>query len=179
MSKVDLLCNRVEPFAALFWALGTVLAGNWPCPPAHGITPLPYSQRVLMYGHGWFSSQQRRVAPHPPFLSRAPYIIYIYHTPWMGKIGAEKPCKGDPPALTSPIISFRWFFYWPHICFFVIKRITTNNCCQNWSRALHRRRIYTEEKAKVVLLFGGRNLFNYNLYTFFKPATWGNVFLAF
>ena len=31
MGKVDRLRNKVEPFAALFWALGIVLD---PCPPA-------------------------------------------------------------------------------------------------------------------------------------------------
>ena len=39
MSKVDRLRNRVEPFAALFWALGIELANT----PARrpGITPPP------------------------------------------------------------------------------------------------------------------------------------------
>ena len=35
MCKVDRRRNRVEPFAALFWALGIVLANTLPsCPPA-------------------------------------------------------------------------------------------------------------------------------------------------
>ena len=33
MGKVDRL-HRVEPFAALLWALGIVLANTWPCSPA-------------------------------------------------------------------------------------------------------------------------------------------------
>ena len=34
MGKVDRLSIKVEPFAALFWALGIVLANTGPCPPA-------------------------------------------------------------------------------------------------------------------------------------------------
>ena len=34
MSKGDRLCNRVEPFATLFLALGIVLANTGPCLPA-------------------------------------------------------------------------------------------------------------------------------------------------
>ena len=46
MGKVDRLYNRVEPFAALFWALGIVLANpaRWP-----GITPPPYTKHVLIW----------------------------------------------------------------------------------------------------------------------------------
>ena len=32
MGKVDRFCNSVEPFAALFWALGSVLANTWTVP---------------------------------------------------------------------------------------------------------------------------------------------------
>ena len=39
MGKVAHLRNQVEPFVALFWAFGMVLANTWPCPPAwHGST---------------------------------------------------------------------------------------------------------------------------------------------
>ena len=34
VDKVDRLRNGVEPFAALFWPLGIVLANTGPCPPA-------------------------------------------------------------------------------------------------------------------------------------------------
>ena len=34
MGKEEHLCIGVEPFTALFWALGIILANTWPCPPA-------------------------------------------------------------------------------------------------------------------------------------------------
>ena len=47
MKKVNRLRNRIEPFAALFWALGNVLAKP---DPAYrpGITPPPYTRHVLI-----------------------------------------------------------------------------------------------------------------------------------
>ena len=50
MGKVDRLRNRVEPFAALLWALGiectyilTLDPARWP-----GITPPPYTQSMSL-----------------------------------------------------------------------------------------------------------------------------------
>ena len=43
MGKVDRLRNKVEPFAALFWALG-IDPARWP-----GITPSPYTKHVLIW----------------------------------------------------------------------------------------------------------------------------------
>ena len=52
MGKVDRFRNTVEPFAALFWALGIVL------------------------GHSWSTSQRRRIAPFsfPIYVG----VLFIY-----------------------------------------------------------------------------------------------------
>ena len=66
MGKVGRLCNRVEPFAALFWALG--------------LASLHHStQSMSLYGHSWFNSQGRCIAapPPPPLLSW--YFIYLWY----------------------------------------------------------------------------------------------------
>ena len=70
---MDRLLNRVEPFAALFWALSIVLylptpdSAPWP-----SLTPLPYTKHVPFYGHAWFNSQQRRVCKGLPFCQSLP-----------------------------------------------------------------------------------------------------------
>ena len=66
MGKVECLCNRVEPSAALIWALGIVLYLPTPDTARRpGITPPPYTKKVLiwsccLYGtmvESWFNSQ--------------------------------------------------------------------------------------------------------------------------
>ena len=74
MGKVDRLRNRVEPFAALFWALGIVLANTWSCPSAGQALLRRRTQSMTLYGHRWFNSQRERVGPPPLFLTR--YVIY-------------------------------------------------------------------------------------------------------
>ena len=69
MGKVDRLRNRVEPFAALFWALGTVLANPARRP---GITPPPYTKHMVTVG----SILNEEMCPFPLFLSR--YVIYLW-----------------------------------------------------------------------------------------------------
>ena len=50
MVKVDCLRNRVEPSAALFWALGIVLYLPTPDPACRPvINPLPYTKLVLIW----------------------------------------------------------------------------------------------------------------------------------
>ena len=66
MGKVDCLSNKVEPYAALFWALGIVLANTWPCPPAwHYSTDAqaawPYKD---MFGS---ILKEDKLTPPPPF----------------------------------------------------------------------------------------------------------------
>ena len=63
MGKVDRLRNRVEPFAALFLALGNVLD------PARRRT-----QIMSLYGHCWFNSQRRSAAPPLSYLG----MLFIY-----------------------------------------------------------------------------------------------------
>ena len=53
MGKVDRLCNRVETFAALFWAPGNGLADHGRRP---GISPPP-TQSMSLYGHCWLYFQ--------------------------------------------------------------------------------------------------------------------------
>ena len=48
MGKVDHLCNRVEPFAALFWALGIVRTNTHDPVRRPGITAPPYTKHVLI-----------------------------------------------------------------------------------------------------------------------------------
>ena len=62
MGKMYRLRYRVEPFAALFWALGIALAITWPCPPAQRHST-QRTQSMSLYGNSWLNSQQRRVTP--------------------------------------------------------------------------------------------------------------------
>ena len=48
MGKVDHLRNRVEPFAALFWALGNELANTGPCPLARHHSPTVHKECSYM-----------------------------------------------------------------------------------------------------------------------------------
>ena len=64
---------RVEPFAALFWALGVVvLANTWPCPPArhHSIAVHKACPYMVIIG----SILKENALPPSPFLS-----IYVYN----------------------------------------------------------------------------------------------------
>ena len=66
MGKVDRLHNKVEPFAALFWACLTPDPARRP-----GITQQPYTKHLLIC----FNSQGRHVAPAPfSYLG----ILFIY-----------------------------------------------------------------------------------------------------
>ena len=64
---MDRLRNRVEPFAALFWALGNVQY----CSQHLTLFADPASlhcriQSMSLYGHSWFNYQRRRaVTLHP------------------------------------------------------------------------------------------------------------------
>ena len=69
------LCNRVEPFAALFWALGIVqLHAN----TGPGLLARHHGTAVhkawTLYGHCWFNSQRRRIAPPPFYLGPVIYL---------------------------------------------------------------------------------------------------------
>ena len=66
MGKVDRLLNRVEPFAALFWALGNVLAN----------TLHRHTQTMSLYEKSWFHSQRRRAGSHP-FPIKAGYLSML------------------------------------------------------------------------------------------------------
>ena len=60
MGKVDRLRNKVDHFAALFWALGIVLANPGPWPPGrHHSTAVHKAFPYMVNGHGWFHSQRR------------------------------------------------------------------------------------------------------------------------
>ena len=76
MGKVDRLCKRVEPFAALFGLLAMYASQH--CPPAWYHNTAVYSQSI--YGQSWFNSQRRRAAPL--FLSR--YVTYLWVLYTMG-----------------------------------------------------------------------------------------------
>ena len=67
MGKVYNLRNRVEPFAALFWALGTVLANIRHCTAVHkACSYMDIVGSIL---------NEDAMSPPPLFLSR--YIIYL------------------------------------------------------------------------------------------------------
>ena len=73
MGKVYRLRNRVEPFAALFWALGNVLANTWPWQPALHHSTAVHKACPYMVIVGSILIKTR---PAPPlFLSR--YVIYL------------------------------------------------------------------------------------------------------
>ena len=84
MSKVDRLRNRVEPFAALFWALGINLANTWPCPPARQNSTAVHKACPYMVIVGSILSED--ALPPPLFLSR--YIIYLWSTCFLVQISA-------------------------------------------------------------------------------------------
>ena len=75
MGKVDRLRNWCEPFAALFWAVGIVLANTWPCTPAQHHSTAMHTQSMSLYGHSWINSLQRRAGPIPfSYLG----VLFIY-----------------------------------------------------------------------------------------------------
>ena len=78
MSKVDRLRNRVEPFAALFWALDIVLANTWPCPPAslHRRT-----QSMSLHGHSFSIIFEDAWSPPPFYLG----MLFIYDLCYAGR----------------------------------------------------------------------------------------------
>ena len=65
MGKVDRLCIRVEPFAALFWALGNVLANTKHCPPARHHSTAVHNAGPYMVIVG--SILNKDEPPPPPF----------------------------------------------------------------------------------------------------------------
>ena len=72
---MDRLRNRVEPFAALFWALGNVQY----CSQHLTLFADPASlhcriQSMSLYGHSWFNYQRRRAGPPPSYLG----MLFIY-----------------------------------------------------------------------------------------------------
>ena len=67
MDQVDCLRNRVEPFPALFWALGTVLYLPIPNPARRtGITPPMYMYKACPYMVIVGSSLIDDALPPPP-----------------------------------------------------------------------------------------------------------------
>ena len=66
MDNVDRLRNKVALFAAMFWALGIVLASHHSS-AVHKASP---------YGHSWLNSQQRPVDNPPPFSYLGMLFIY-------------------------------------------------------------------------------------------------------
>ena len=83
MGKVDRLRNKVEPFAALIWALGSVYLPTTDPARRPSITPQQYTKLVLIYDHAactvvesWFNFSTKTRCPLPPiFLSK--YVIFL------------------------------------------------------------------------------------------------------
>ena len=67
MGQVDRLRNRIEPFAALFWALGIALANTCPCPPARHHSTAVHKVFSFMVIVGSILSED--ALPPPLFLS--------------------------------------------------------------------------------------------------------------
>ena len=70
MGKVDRLHNRVEPFAALFWALGNVRTNQHLNLPAGLASLHRRTQCMSLYNQSWLNSQQDALPPSLLFLSR-------------------------------------------------------------------------------------------------------------
>ena len=78
MGKVGRLRNKVEHFAALFWAFGEVLSTPDPA-RRPGLTPPPYTKHIFFYRRSWFNFQRRCVAPPPlPPLSCMIFTVYLW-----------------------------------------------------------------------------------------------------
>ena len=75
MGKVDRLHNRVEPLAALFLALGIVLA-NSPNPARRPSIPPPPYTIMSLYGHIGSILNEDVLPPPPPFSYLR--ILFIY-----------------------------------------------------------------------------------------------------
>ena len=73
--------NTVEPFAAMFWALGIVCTCQHLILPAGPASLYRRTQSMSLYGHSWFNSQRRCVASPPP-LCQSRYVIYLCCTRW-------------------------------------------------------------------------------------------------
>ena len=67
---MDRLCNRVEPFAALFGALGSVHTSQHLTLPADEASLHRRTQRMSLYSMVIFSSILNEDEPPPPLLSR-------------------------------------------------------------------------------------------------------------
>ena len=89
--------NRVDPFAALCWALGIVLANTWPCPlDRHNSTAeqAAWPYKVLL---GLILNED--ALPPPPFLSR--YVIYLSAASkpaYFSSSGDQRPAGGPNAA---------------------------------------------------------------------------------
>ena len=82
MGKVDHLCNRVEPFTFLFWALGNVqyTSQHWTL-PAGPVSLHCSTQSIPLYGHSWYmvivGSILNEDTPAPPFSYLGICFLYI------------------------------------------------------------------------------------------------------
>ena len=120
MGKVDRLCIWVEPFAALFWALGNVLANTWPCPPDrhHSMHRCMYTKHFLIWSYSWFNSQQSRAVPLPFLIYLGMlFTVCIYAAlecsllyPWVCFIITQ----GTLPYLIGSLFSFPTQKLWTH-----------------------------------------------------------------
>ena len=75
MGKGDRLHNRVDLFAALFWALVIVHTCQHLTLPAGPASLHRCTQSMSLFGYSWFNSQRRRIAP-PPFSYLGMLFIY-------------------------------------------------------------------------------------------------------
>ena len=77
MGKVDRLCNRVVPFAALFWALGNVSDQHLTLHPGPTSLHRRTQSSMSLYFHSWFTIILNKDAPPPPPFSYLG-VLFIY-----------------------------------------------------------------------------------------------------
>ena len=101
MGKVDRLRNRVNPFTALFWALGNVLTNIGPCPPGRCHSTAVHKACPYMVIIGSILNEDAL----PPPLSR--YIIYLWLDCEVRIANVELECRGRPDGKCLELLNCR------------------------------------------------------------------------
>ena len=132
MRKMDHTCNKVEPFAALFWAFGIVLGNIWPCPPpARHHSTAVHKACSFMVRVG--SILKEDALSFPPFLYLGMLLFYgLFQAP---RFAVKTPApvrflnlKGQSHEIED---MYRWY-EWRGQWFFVLPRNINNYVRQHF-----------------------------------------------